>query len=376
MKLLLQKGDTGPVVAEVRARLSRLGYLPEFDVGIELDDVTDRAIRAFQQDRGIDVDGTIGPITFRHLEEARWRLGDRVLWYSAAHPLSGDDIEDLQRQLTDLGFALGRVDGIFGPSTDAALREFQRNVGMTADGTCGRNTVVALNRLARAVKGGAPERLWDEHAHATNRTGVTDKLIVLDPGHGGVDRGLEGHGLAEALIADDLAQRVEGRLAAIGTQVVLTRPASRFVTDDMSERRRAAIANEVGADLVISLHTDAESGGRGQGSATYYYGNPRDFSVLGRRFAETVQSEIIARTDLVDCRTQAKTWDLLRLTRMPAVRVEVGYLTHSGDAARLTQPRFRDTLAEAIASAAVSFFSPIARQDPAEGSPGRSGTPA
>ncbi len=363
MKLLLQRNDSGPVVAEVRSRLSRLGYLPDGDVGVSMDEAADRAVRAFQQERGIDVDGKVGPVTFRHLEEARWRLGDRVLWFSAAHTMSGDDIEDLQRRLTDLGFSLGRVDGLFGASTDAGLREFQRNVGMTPDGTCGRTTVVALDRLSRAVKGGAPQRLWDEHAHAANRTGIADKLIVLDPGHGGEDPGLEANGLSEALIADDLARRVEGRLAAIGTQVVLTRPASRFMSGPLSERDRAEIANDVGADLVVSLHVDAEPKGRGQGSATYYYGSPKDLSVLGRRFAETVQAEIVARTDLQDCRTQAKTWDLLRLTRMPTVRVEVGYLSHRGDAARLGQPRFRDTLAEAIAAAAVGFFSPIRRPE-------------
>ena len=67
------------MVAGVRARPSDSAIFPEFDVGIELDDVTDRAIRAFQQDRGIDVDGTIRPITLPAPEEARWRLGDRAV---------------------------------------------------------------------------------------------------------------------------------------------------------------------------------------------------------------------------------------------------------------------------------------------------------
>ncbi|MDQ1246030.1 MAG: N-acetylmuramoyl-L-alanine amidase [Actinomycetota bacterium] len=356
-------GDRGPIVAEVRARLVRLGYLPNDGGGVEFDQSADRAVRAFQQERRISVDGVVGPTTFRHLEEARWRLGDRVLWYSAAHPHVGDDVEDLQRRLSDLGFSLGRVDGIFGSSTDAALREFQRNVGMTADGTCGWNTVVALQRLDRTVKGGTPERLWDEHAHAANRTGITDKMIVLDPGHGGVDPGVEGHGLSEAVIAEDLARRIEGRLAAIGTQVLLTRPPTRFLDREVTEAERAAMANDVAADLVISLHADGGPSQRLHGAATYYYGSARNASELGRSFAAIVQSEIIRRTDLVDCHSHPKTWDMLRLTSMPTVRVEVGYLTHAGDAARLSQPRFRDTLAEAIAAAAVSFFSPIDEPD-------------
>lgn len=360
MKVMLRRGATGPAVAEVRDRLVRLGFLPINTGGQEFDRATDTAVRAFQQARGIDVDGIVGPNTFRHLEEARWRLGDRVLWYSASHLHTGDDVEDLQRRLSDLGFTLGRIDGIFGANTDAALREFQRNVGLPVDGTCGTTTVQALGRLARAVKGGAPERLWDEHVHAANRTGITDKVIVLDPGHGGSDSGVEGHGLAEAIIAEDLTRRVEGRLAAIGTQVIVTRPASRFMSHDLSERERAEIANNVAADLVVSIHCDWHLGYNPHGVASYFFGTTRSSSALGERFAELVQNEITTRTDLVDCGTHAKTWDLLRLTRMPTVRVETGYLSHAGDASRLAQPRFRDTVAEAIAMAAITFFSPLA----------------
>lgn len=123
----------------------------------------------------------------------------------------------------------------------------------------------------------------------------------------------------------------------------------------MAEAERASLANEVGADLVISLHAD---GGRSTayGAATYYYGSMRNLSELGRSFADIVQGEIVRRTDLLDCHSHAKTWDMLRLTQMPTVRVEVGYLTHAGDAARLSQPRFRDRLAESIAAAAVALF--------------------
>ena len=58
--------------------------------------------------------------------------------------------------------------------------------------------------------------------------------------------------------------------------------------------------------------------------------------------AERVQEELAARTDLLDCRTHPRTWDLLRLTRMPAVRVELGYLSHEADARRLASPVFQD----------------------------------
>lgn len=84
--------------------------------------------------------------------------------------------------------------------------------------------------------------------------------------------------------------------------------------------------------------------------ASYYFGGGRtgEHSAIGQRLAEHLQHEIVERTDLVDGRTHAKTWELLRHTRMPAVRVELGYVSNAHDALRLADPAFRDVLAEAV----------------------------
>lgn len=360
-QLHLVQGVRNPAVAEVRDRLTRLGLLgvcAENEDPALFDEELDAAVRRFQQDRGISIDGIVGPGTFRRLEEARWNLGDRVVSYSVGHLTAGDDILQLQERLTTLGFNAGRVDGVFGPDTDRALRDFQRNVGIDADGTCGPDVWRALDRLSRTVKGGAPGALRSEHWFNLARTGVAAKVVVLDPGHGGSDYGCVGNRLAEAIVADDLCRRIEGRLAAIGTQVLVTRPSTHDLETTIDEASRANFANNTGADLVVSLHTDAEDSGHARGIATYYYGNAYDVSAPGMRFADIVQTEITRRTDLVDCRTHAKTWDLLRMTRMPAVRIEFGYLSNAQDAQRLADAVFRDTLAEAVSNAVVRFFAP------------------
>ena len=360
-----RRGDTGAAVAEIRDRLGRLGLLDPQDPGFDpshacFDDAVDRAVRAFQQERGLTVDGVVGVQTFRRLEEARWSLGDRVLSFSPGHLVSGDDVLALQRRLSGLGFDLGRVDGVFGRRTDHALREFQRSVGVDADGTCGPETFRAIERLRRTMSGGGvASTLRELHALETLCSGVADKVVVLDPGHGGQDTGLVHGGLTESVIAGDLATRVEGRLAAIGVQVLLTRsPDSGHAPD---EAQRAAFANDTGADLVLSLHVDSVDSPAPAGCATFFFGDAvaGTGSSLGARFADMVQDEICSRTDLTDCRTHAKTWDLLRMTRMPAVRIECGYLSSPRDARRLTDPAFRDAVAEGIAAAVVRFFAPV-----------------
>jgi len=352
-------GDTGPVVAEVRDRLIRLNLLPK-NASAAFDQVMDGAVRAFQQQQGLTVDGIVGPETFRRLEEARWRLGDRVMFFSAGHMQIGDDVMALQRRLTDMGFDCGRVDGIFGPDTDHAVRDFQRNVGVRNDGVCGPATLRALDRLNRTVSGGAPEAMRDQQMLTTMRTGTADKIIVIDPGHGGNDPGrlLPVEGLTEQTFVDDICSRLEGRLSAIGTPVLLTRPLGVNHLSPPTEAARAGFANRVGADLVISVHCDWEVSGQGAGAATYYYGSPRTHSILGEHFADLLQSRVVAGVGLADARTHAKTWDLLRLTRMPAVRLEAGYLSSAQDLARLQTPHTRQQIAESVASAIHDFFGP------------------
>jgi N-acetylmuramoyl-L-alanine amidase len=346
-----RRGDTGAAVAEVRARLAHLGYL-DTTQGDEFDDELDRAVRTFQQERGLTVDGIVGPDTFRRLDEARWQLGDRVLRFVPGHLMRGDDVSDLQRRLSQLGFNAGRADGAFGPRTDAAVREFQRSVGDTPDGTCGPETFRAFDRLVRTVSGGNAANLRDRLAISALQTGIADKVVVIDPGFEPDDE------QANA-IAQEIAVRVEGRLAALGTQVFLTRSANHALPDDPT---RADFANRTNADLMISIHCDRVASPAPNGIATFYFGEPDDrgaHSYSGKALAEQIQVELCARTRMHNNRSHARTWDLLRMTRMPAVRVDIGYLSHAGDAARLVQASHQEVVAAGLASAISRFCMPI-----------------
>ena len=355
-----RSGDRGAAVTEIRAKLGVLGLLA-MPAGTDVfDGPCDRAVREFQQARGLTVDGVVGRETYVALDEARWRLGDRVLSYTVSHPFVGDDVAELQQRLLEMGFDCNRVDGIFGASTEAALREFQRNVGVPPDGTCGPQTLKMLDGLVPRAVGGRPDELRESEQLRRAGPALAGKLVVIDPGHGGDDRGMEAHGLVEADIVGELAAMVEGRLSAAGAQAFLTRGPDGSIGDD----DRVRFANAAEADLVVSLHIDGDSNSACHGLATYYYGTLATAadrgrrSVVGERLAELVQEEVVARTDLLDCRTHAKIWELLRGTRMPAVRVEVGYLTNPGDAARLATSAFRDSVAEGIVAAIGRLYLP------------------
>jgi N-acetylmuramoyl-L-alanine amidase len=360
---LLRRGATGEPVLEVRELLAGLGLLNntaplQRDV---FDEATEMALRHFQQQRGLSVDGVVGPETRAALIDAHWRLGDRILAHQSSGPLlRGDDVSDLQTQLLELGYPVVRADGYFGPQTAEALRQFQRDYGLVADGVCGPRTLRALRQLQRRVVGGRPQLLRDLVAVADAGPNLLGKRIVIDPGHGGDDRGVTYGDLYEADLVWDLATRLEGRFNALGVQVWLTRGPGNYRTDE----QRAVLANDVAADLVISLHVDRSPSPRANGLAVYHFGGPESSSTIGERFADLVRRELVARTGLLDCRTHGKSWALLRLTRMPAVRVELGYLSSPVDRGRLVDPLFRDTVAEGLLVAVQRLYLPQADDPP------------
>ena len=247
------------------------------------DESVELAVRAFQQQRGLTVDGVVGPLTFRRLDEARWRLGDRILTHLPGNLMAGDDVYALQGRLLDLGFRVGRLDGYFGPETESGVREFQRNFGIPPDGTCGPATLKALTRLSPMVKGGAPNALRAQERIREAGPNLGGKIVVIDVGRG--------HNLptdyapVSDAILHDLAQRVEGRLVAIGVQAFLTTP--RWADAPGEETDRAAFANRTGADLFVSLALDTSSNTDACGVSTYFFGdaNRDTWSSVGERFA-------------------------------------------------------------------------------------------
>jgi N-acetylmuramoyl-L-alanine amidase len=346
-------GDEGGAVVDIRLRLATLGLVPEGSAQPEIfDPPLDRAVRAFQQGRGLIVDGVVGPHTYRALDEARWTLGDRLLVFIAGNILTGDDVFTLQQRLLDLGFKVGRVDGRFGAQTEQAVKEFQRNVGIPPDGTCGPATLKALSRLAPLVRGGSPNAMRAEERIRREGPQLTGKVVVIDPGTSRVDDAGQ-RALADR-VTYDLAQRVEGRLVATGVQAYLTHRGGGGLAED----ERAEFANRTRANLAIALRVDASENPDASGVSTYYYGIESHAirSSVGERFAGLVQREIVARTDLADLRTHPRSWDILRRTAMPAVVIDAGYITNPGDAARLSDPAFRDVLAEAVVVAVQRVY--------------------
>jgi N-acetylmuramoyl-L-alanine amidase len=345
-------GARGEDVRDVQSRLGGLGYRIEPDEHGEFGESTGRAVREFQQNRQLLVDGLVGEDTWQVLVEAGHSLGDRIIYLRLPY-YRGDDVRDLQAWLNLLGFDAGREDGIFGERTDRAVREFQQNVGLAGDGIVGAVTLSALTRL-RPV-GPGPGRATVREAEALRRMSATleGARIAVDPGHGGVDPGGTGPtGLTEAEASGLLAEALAAELAERGAEPFLLEGSAH----DLSSTARAAAANERGAEVLVSLHLRSDDDPRSGGASCYFFGRGGYVSQAGQRLAELILQELEGSLGLRNRGAHPKSLALLRETRMPAVHVEPCFITNPKEEARLRDESFRRDVGAAIAAALRRFF--------------------
>jgi N-acetylmuramoyl-L-alanine amidase len=202
------------------------------------------------------------------------------------------------------------------------------------------------------------------------------KLIVLDPGHGGGDRGSMHGDLQEAILNLDLAKRVQAILVARGWQVKLTRTIDHDVdptprstqeaigighdnVDAYALQARDDIANEAGARLFVSIHCNAYLNS-GPNGATVYYSKPSDTplaQIMDRDIAMSglgVKDDGIVKSHLY----------VTSHANMPAVLVETAFLSNPSDYAKLASSDWRQQMAQAIADGIDKY----AQQNPVAGS--------
>ena len=96
--------------------------------------------------------------------------------------MTGDDVMALQTRLAEMGYNTGRPDGIFGPLTDAGVRDFQRHRGLSEDGVFGPETYRELNRIGRMVTGGRPQYLREYQLRPAGRAAAVRQADRHRPG--------------------------------------------------------------------------------------------------------------------------------------------------------------------------------------------------
>ena len=318
----LELGDEGQAVTDIQRRLADLGFSPGVDTAGSFREGTRAAVEAFQYRRGLRVDGVCGRQTWSALVEAGRHLGDHFL-YRRSPMLRGDDVAELQQRLSALGFDSGRVDGIFGDLTSAALGEFQRNAGIPVDGIAGATTVSALLRFGSRHDGSElVSAVRDrERLRQAPRT-LAGRRVSL---------GEEG-GLGASVGA------VRRLLVSQGAVVTTHHHPDGSV--------QAAEANAAGAEVYVGLRL-----GAAEGCSASYYSGYRYSSPGGRRLAELLHLTLSSTLGLPDAGSRGMSLPLLRETRMPAVICEISPATVIVERSAVIAQAVVDSLAEWVDTA-------------------------
>lgn len=348
----IELGQVGPEVEDVQRRLEALGFACPDDTGV-FGEATRAAVRAFQQVRGLPSDGIVGEDTWRTVVGASFRLGDRML-YVTRPLLYGDDVRELQRRLSRLGFDSGYDDGLYGRQTFDAVREFQLNIGVMVDGIAGPTTIDGLTRLHRQHQAAPAYAVRErEQLRRSPRTSLAGTRIMVDAAGGPADPGMAGPGgLAEHQVTWSIASQVEGRLSALGAHVVLGRGPG--TTPSPSDR--AAHANREDVEVILSINVNRDPSPRACGVAGYHFGTDGFVSERGRRLAELAVDRVVEAAATAHCRVHASTAALLQRSRAPAVTVEVGFLSHPEEGARLVDLGHQRAIAAALVDALTTFL--------------------
>lgn len=205
-------------------------------------------------------------------------------------------------------------------------------------------------------------------------------LVIIDPGHGGIDSGTTSGGVLEKDLTLDVAQRVRRLIHVQGFETLLTRESD----DYRSLANRADFANRQRDCIFVSIHFDEAKLPASTGVGTYYAahqsGRALPFSswlpflqrtasespnILSQSLAGFIQESLVARTQAFNRGTRAEQFYVIANVRHPAVLVEGGFLTNKDDVAKLTSEEYRERIATAVCEGILHYRDTLRGRQPA-----------
>lgn len=171
------------------------------------------------------------------------------------------------------------------------------------------------------------------------------RTVVIDPGHGGHDKGGQWGRVYEKHLALDTSIRLEAHLKKMGYNTVLTRRSDYFV----SLPGRMSIANKYKKAIYISIHYNYTWKQQVSGIETFYHGS------TSKKLAESVHSGVMKRVKVNDRGVKYARYYVIRNCNLPSVLVEGGFVSNSNERSRMKTAWFRDAIARGIADGVQRF---------------------
>ena len=184
---------------------------------------------------------------------------------------------------------------------------------------------------------------------------LENKTIVIDPGHGGSNPGATKYGMRESDNNLSVGIKLKKVLEDHGAKVVMTRETDKTVAAEGLELKqelqaRVDLVDTNNADIFISLHTNANEDANVHGAMTFYHND------ISKKLAEDIQKSLIKFTEATDKGTEKENFYVLRNNKVPAILVEMGFITNKIEADKLNSDVYRDELVNGIYDGIINYF--------------------
>lgn len=400
---ILKKGMSGAEVIEIQSSLTKLGYFDIEPTGY-FGHVTEYAVRKLQQDQGLTDDGIAGAVTRSRIQAL---LNNNYLSCNKMlrKGMTGTEVNKLQKSLKKLGYFNIETTDYYGHITESAVKEFQKLHGLIPDGIAGMNTCQKINMLLgkpllkKGMSGAEvtalqndlqilkvfsfePTGYFGQITEASIKafqgqnglavSGIADlptyikidsllsrlKIVVIDPGHGGIDIGTSRGNVLESRVNLDISIKLKEYLSEKGYGVILTRNRD-MALDHLSdipenrERRdlnaRTNIINLSPAKLFVSIHVDSLPGSPSvSGSIVYYNSNISGSKTLAKNIQRELNNISAGNSKRPSWNSREGDFYVLNNSKKTGVLIETAYITNDNEYSLLKTDAFKEKIARAI----------------------------
>ncbi len=403
----LRKGRNSDEAVALKENLNKLGFEVGMNFPTSYGPSTEKAVLDFQKYNGLKATGIGDEVTLSKIDEilnSPLRLGQ-----------NNNATAELKENLNLIGFSVSmNFPTSYGPSTEAVVKDFQKQNNLKVSGIADDKTLTRIKELVEAFSysendfadnsiigystanslnvrstpngsqvdsirrgtrveilstySGSRINSWHRIKYDGYKTGyvsagyiqlainksansgpLVGKTIYLDPGHGAQDSGGIGGGMLEKDLVLDISNRAEKLLRDAGATVIMTRRTDFF----LSLSQRSFLANRSDADVFVSVHANAFNGSA-HGTETFWHGGYKRGD--SRRLAHALQDATVEKMGTHYRRVEEASYHVIRETQIPSALLEVGFMDHTGDAAKLRQSSYRQRSAEAIRDGLINYF--------------------
>ncbi len=193
--------------------------------------------------------------------------------------------------------------------------------------------------------------------------GVSDRIILLDPGHGGADAGASANGISEKDVNLSVAKELKACIEELGGKVIMTREEDCSTADGSENgswkvadlKKRKAMADETGADIFVSVHMNKFPQEKYKGAQVFYSADDEESRRLGEIIQRTLP-EILCDGNTRSAKPSDGSIFILKNTNIPSVIVECGFISNVEEAEKLKDANYQKTIAGAICTGIERYF--------------------